>query len=318
VIGDDQRHGLRQRRPGRAVEVSTDGGQTWRLANGRGTWTYAWRIPTSGSATIQARAADDSANLQGAPTSITVTVGSTAPAAPTGLVATANASGASLAWNDVPGAAGYHVYRSTSATSTGTRITGQATATSAWADTQAPRGAVYYRVTAVGPDGQESAVSAQASATVAKANILANPSFEIDGNADGRPDNWTSSARFTRSTEAIRSGGYAGRHRPTSNANYNISQARSGIVAGQAYTFDGWVNIPATTDSFTFALRIDWRNASNSVIGSQTVASYTSATGGWVRANGSYTAPTGATRATVVMASTSLLGPLYVDDLSLR
>ncbi len=47
-----------------AVEISTDGGQTWNPANGRGQWSVGW-IPTqTGNVTILSRAADDSANLE--------------------------------------------------------------------------------------------------------------------------------------------------------------------------------------------------------------------------------------------------------------
>ncbi|MBB5139900.1 methionine-rich copper-binding protein CopC [Thermocatellispora tengchongensis] len=56
-----------------AVEVSTDGGQTWHPANGRGTWTYSWEVAGAGTVQIQARAADDSGNL-GTPVSRDVTV----------------------------------------------------------------------------------------------------------------------------------------------------------------------------------------------------------------------------------------------------
>lgn len=301
-----------------AVEVSTDGGTTWRLAAGRGAWSFSFTTPASGTVSIAARAADDSANLQRTPASVSVTVGSPPPPVPTGLVAVADASGATLDWADVPGATGYQVYRSTTISSVGTKINAVPVATSAWVDTQAPSGAVFYRVTAVGSGGGESAASAQASVTVAKANLLANSSFEIDANADGRPDSWTSTSRFTRQAAAARSGGFGGRHLNTANATYNVAQTRTGLVAGQSYTVDGWVNIPATTDAFTFALRVEWRNSSNVVISTAPVASYTAATNGWVRANGTLIAPAGATRAVVTMASTSVIGPVMVDDISMR
>jgi hypothetical protein len=54
------------------VEVSTDGA-TWHPATGRGDWTYTWRPGVPGSATIRARAVDDSANV-GAAVSVPVTV----------------------------------------------------------------------------------------------------------------------------------------------------------------------------------------------------------------------------------------------------
>jgi methionine-rich copper-binding protein CopC len=56
------------------VEVSTDGGTTWHPATGRGTWSYRWTPSASGTATIRARAIDDSGNI-GTAASMTVTVG---------------------------------------------------------------------------------------------------------------------------------------------------------------------------------------------------------------------------------------------------
>jgi VCBS repeat-containing protein len=56
------------------VEVSLDGGQTWRPANGRGTWSYPWKPETTGSVTLMARAIDDSGNIQSPPAAVTVTV----------------------------------------------------------------------------------------------------------------------------------------------------------------------------------------------------------------------------------------------------
>jgi hypothetical protein len=68
------------------VEVSVDGGATWAAATGRAAWTYAWVTPGSGSATIRARAIDDSGNLQVAVTSVTVSI-SGGGGTPTGPVA---------------------------------------------------------------------------------------------------------------------------------------------------------------------------------------------------------------------------------------
>jgi len=56
------------------VEVSTDGGQTWHPANGRGNWTYSWTASGLGSVQIKARAADDSANLGPASAGVAVNV----------------------------------------------------------------------------------------------------------------------------------------------------------------------------------------------------------------------------------------------------
>ncbi|MDI1231727.1 MAG: DUF4082 domain-containing protein [Methylobacter sp.] len=59
------------------VEVSVDGGATWRAATGRSNWTYSWSTPsTSTTATINSRAADDSVNLEIPGAGVTVNVGS--------------------------------------------------------------------------------------------------------------------------------------------------------------------------------------------------------------------------------------------------
>lgn len=44
------------------VEISFDGGQTWRAASGSDTWTYAWTPSSAGTYQVMARAWDDSLN----------------------------------------------------------------------------------------------------------------------------------------------------------------------------------------------------------------------------------------------------------------
>ncbi len=56
------------------VEVSTDGGQSWHPASGRDQWSYAWTPSAVGKATIEARAVDDSGNLESPPSQIEVEV----------------------------------------------------------------------------------------------------------------------------------------------------------------------------------------------------------------------------------------------------
>ena len=48
------------------VEVSVDGGATWRRATGRTSWTYSWQTGSPRTVNIRARAVDDSGNLRGA------------------------------------------------------------------------------------------------------------------------------------------------------------------------------------------------------------------------------------------------------------
>jgi hypothetical protein len=55
-----------------AVEVSMDGGQTWHPATGRGTWSYSWVPNGQGPVTVEARATDDSGNIQSSPATVAV------------------------------------------------------------------------------------------------------------------------------------------------------------------------------------------------------------------------------------------------------
>ncbi|ANZ36372.1 hypothetical protein BBK82_10165 [Lentzea guizhouensis] len=56
------------------VEVSTDNGQTWRVATGTTSWSINWWPQLPGTYTIRARAIDDSLNVENGPTrTVTVT-----------------------------------------------------------------------------------------------------------------------------------------------------------------------------------------------------------------------------------------------------
>ncbi|MEV6580010.1 DUF4082 domain-containing protein [Streptomyces sp. NPDC051582] len=56
------------------VEVSTDGGTTWKAATGVGSWNYKWTPTAPGAVQIKVRAVDDSVNI-GATTTVPLTVG---------------------------------------------------------------------------------------------------------------------------------------------------------------------------------------------------------------------------------------------------
>jgi Ca2+-binding RTX toxin-like protein len=72
-----------------AVEVSVDGGQTWRVASGTAdasgniAWTYAWTPEVAGSATVIARGIDDSVNLTFATSGLVASTSSVTIGAPT-------------------------------------------------------------------------------------------------------------------------------------------------------------------------------------------------------------------------------------------
>jgi Lysyl oxidase len=150
-------------------------------------------------------------------------------------------------------------------------------------------------------------------------NLLRNRSFDVDANGDSRPDNWGSrraqNGKFTQSSEAVYAGSYAGRHYATDNSGYTIAQTAYNITQGTTYTFSGYINIPGTSDAFTFQLQVRWLNVSNTTISTQSLATYTDDTNGaWEQMTAVLVAPTGAHGAQVRMQVQSLHAAIYVDD----
>ncbi len=150
----------------------------------------------------------------------------------------------------------------------------------------------------------------------AGSQLLVNAGFEIDANGDGRPDGWTSSSKLTRSTVLVHGGTYSGRFYGKDNKDITIKQFVK-VTAGTAYSFSGWVNIPATADVFTFNLQLKFRNDAGSVISVKPIKKYTAATTGWDNPVVVATAPAGAVQAYLQIDALSLGGTIYVDDLSL-
>ena len=67
------------------VEVSLDGGATWKVADGKGDWSYTWVPRTPGTYEVVARAIDDSLNLPSTNSLATQTVEVTGPVVPSAL-----------------------------------------------------------------------------------------------------------------------------------------------------------------------------------------------------------------------------------------
>ncbi len=91
-----------------------------------------------------------------------------APAAPTGLTATAGDRQVALAWTTVSGATSYNIKRSTTSESGYTQV--GATATASYTDTSVTNGTTYYYVVEATNASGTSAASTQASATPTAAN----------------------------------------------------------------------------------------------------------------------------------------------------
>ncbi len=246
-----------------AVEVSTDGGTTWRTATGRGTWTYSWTTPsTPGSVNLKARAVDDSANLQATSASATVNVGTTStPAAPSGLTATQAAGPqVSLTWTDnATTETGFVVERSTNGgafTQIATPGPLAGTGSVTYVDTNVAAGTAYaYRVAAVNASGP-SGFSGAANVTLPSApptaptglstTLLAGPQVRLTWT-----DNATTETGFVvqRSTAG---GGFAEIATPGPLAGTgSVTYVDTTVASGTVYTYRVAAVSAAGTSAFS-------------------------------------------------------------------
>jgi len=148
-------------------------------------------------------------------------------------------------------------------------------------------------------------------------NLLLNSGFENDANGDTHPDSWTidpasAAATFTRSNAQVHGGSYAGQFAATTNVNVIAKQGVT-VTAGKTYTVSGYVLVPATSDTFSLRVQVQWRG-NGATISTPTVATISAATGGWVPINATVTAPSGATSAWLMLNASSLGNTIYVDD----
>ncbi|HET6820537.1 MAG TPA: hypothetical protein VFH98_08285 [Candidatus Limnocylindria bacterium] len=150
-------------------------------------------------------------------------------------------------------------------------------------------------------------------------NLIKNGGFEQDANGNHIPDFWIkdrANAQFTRTSFAKHDGTYSGRHLGTNNLTYSVRQDLNDVVAGETYHFSGWTRIPATTDTFTYRIRIVWFGSTGAKIGTTGLAVFT-APAGWTLSERNVTAPGGTVRGRIVMSVTSLNGTIYADTFSL-
>jgi hypothetical protein len=148
-------------------------------------------------------------------------------------------------------------------------------------------------------------------------NLLANSSFELDANNNGKPDHWRERPQFARSNAAVHGGGFSGRFQANNNSSTTVDQRVVGLTAGATYDFSGWLNIPDTNDSFVFRVKVKWLNASNKSLGQATFMTMKKDTNGaWVAIGGSAVAPAGAQNADVQIYANNLKGTIYIDDFS--
>jgi len=170
-----------------------------------------------------------------------VASGSSAPAAPTGLVATAGNTQVALSWTASSGATTYNVYRGTSAGGESTTAIATGIGTTTYTNTGLTNGTTYYyKVTAVNASGT-SGYSNEASATpAAPTNYIQNPGFENgftswtvwSPNGTGGAANWETNNPHTGTHNAYE----------WSTSAFNVDLSENAItVPNGTYTMTAWV-----------------------------------------------------------------------------
>ena len=169
-----------------------------------------------------------------------------------------------------------------------------------------------------GTDSDSQTVTVSEGPPPTAGNVMANGSFELDGNGDTRPDSWTIHAGFTRAADVTpKQGSFVGRHTSAANETYTV-YSDAPVVAGRTYTMSGWYNAPTNADAFAFIVKVKWRGPGGN-INTVVVRRYNDdSLGLWQQFAGTLTAPATATSARVMMTVKSLVGNVYVDDFILE
>ncbi len=148
-----------------------------------------------------------------------------------------------------------------------------------------------------------------------KNNLLLNGGFELDGDVNGIPDHWLDSGAFHAAPcECALGGSFVGNLYAEDNGNYYTNQAVA-VVGGHAYRFLGFANYYFRFDeTYTFRVLARWRNASNTVISTDTI--FTSSFipyRTWIEMNKTLVAPAGAASVLIVPSAVSLNGNIFID-----
>jgi chitodextrinase len=252
------------------VEVSVDGGATWRAASGRGSWTYNWTTPsTSVTVTIKSRAVDDTGNLELPGAGVTVNVGSgsgsdaTPPTAPGNLSASATSSTQiNLTWTastDNVAVTGYRVERCQGAGCSDFVQVAAPTAAS-YTDTGLTAETLYqYRVRATDAAANLSVYSNVANATTQAGGTTPGglvAAYSFDEGAGTSASDASGNGHAGTITGATWSAGKFGNALSFNGANSMVSIADANdLDLGTAMTLSAWVNPAVLSDWRTVILK---------------------------------------------------------------
>jgi hypothetical protein len=171
---------------------------------------------------------------------VTITAGTTAPGAPTGLSATAGSASVSLSWTASSDATSYNVYRGTTAGGESTTAIASGITTTSYSDTGLTNGKEYYYKVAAVNGGGTSALSSEASTTPEVSRIAGAAfrntvgSIELSTYASSTLSN--SGGLFASDPSAAQD--LSGKTFVTARDNYNSIWAN--IYNSNSSTWSGW------------------------------------------------------------------------------
>jgi len=104
--------------------------------------------------------------------------------------------------------------------------------------------------------------------------------------------------------------------RGTSGQSFTASQDVT-VTPGQTYRFDGMMNIPSSSGSFTAQVQLVAVNQYNGTISTVTLVSQTGTTSGWTPVSGSVVIPANAANLRVQLKLSNLHADVYADGFAL-
>jgi hypothetical protein len=128
---------------------------------------------------------------------------------------------------------------------------------------------------------------------------------------------WTVSAGAPLCTTIAHRSGLSALQIPGDSNLHQLSQKIT-VHAGQTYDVSGWLKILSQTSSFSLQIQILALNASDMVISTFDVGSYTGPTSDWERFGLSTTMPAGTTKARLQIIAQGLGAPAYLDGLDFQ
>lgn len=158
-------------------------------------------------------------------------------------------------------------------------------------------------------------------------NLLDNPGFEDTtlGDDGGDAVDWTQSQAWPKSWTndfAPHSGRWCGaiygkNYHPNDYGSFSQDVL---VTSGRTYRAAAWFKATADWTAESMQIKIEWRNATNGAVGSESIVNLPALTTNWVQYSVEGTAPTNATQAHVVFlcAGAETTGTMHVDDAEFR